>query len=267
MSGTPAYLLAGQPTELERLQLQSRVWEPAGRALLGRIGPGAGRHAVEVGCGAMGWLRILSEWVGDGRVTGTDVDERMLAHAAALVAAESLANVTLTRDDLFATGLPAGAFDLVHARFQVAPLGRAEEQLAVYRRLARPGGWIVVEDPDIGSWRVNPDAPAVQELIALIDAGFRAGGGDFSAGRRLPTLMRATGLDPQTEASVVALPPGHPYLRLPLQFATSLRPRLVTMAGEAALDDLLGRADEELRRPGTWGTTFTLIQAYARVPG
>ena len=28
------YLLAGQTSELERLQLQSRIWEPSGRRLL-----------------------------------------------------------------------------------------------------------------------------------------------------------------------------------------------------------------------------------------
>jgi hypothetical protein len=34
------YLLAGQASELERLQLQSRVWEPSGRQLLAEIGDG-----------------------------------------------------------------------------------------------------------------------------------------------------------------------------------------------------------------------------------
>ena len=58
------YLLAGQPTELERLQLQSRVWEPAGRALLAQLPDGTGQRALDLGCGVMGWLRILSEWVG-----------------------------------------------------------------------------------------------------------------------------------------------------------------------------------------------------------
>jgi hypothetical protein len=58
------YLLANQPSELERLRLQSRVWEPTGRQLLSKVGDGSGRHALDVGCGAMGWLRILSEWVG-----------------------------------------------------------------------------------------------------------------------------------------------------------------------------------------------------------
>jgi hypothetical protein len=35
-----AYLLADQPSELERLQLQSRLWEPSGRRLLDEIGEG-----------------------------------------------------------------------------------------------------------------------------------------------------------------------------------------------------------------------------------
>ena len=57
------YLLAGQPSELERLQLQSRVWEPSGRQLLATFGEGSGLRALDVGCGALGWLRILR---GDG---------------------------------------------------------------------------------------------------------------------------------------------------------------------------------------------------------
>jgi 2-polyprenyl-3-methyl-5-hydroxy-6-metoxy-1,4-benzoquinol methylase len=76
------YLLAGQVSELERLQLQSRVWEPSGRRLLEEIGDGGGARALDVGCGVLGWLRVLSDWVGpDGDVTGTDVDEAMLAAA------------------------------------------------------------------------------------------------------------------------------------------------------------------------------------------
>ena len=50
------YLLAGQVSELERLQLQSRVWESSGRRLLTEIGDGSGGRAVDIGCGVMGWL-------------------------------------------------------------------------------------------------------------------------------------------------------------------------------------------------------------------
>ena len=44
--------------------------------LLAEIGDGRGARALDVGCGVVGWLRVLSEWVGpDGNVTGTDIDE------------------------------------------------------------------------------------------------------------------------------------------------------------------------------------------------
>lgn len=265
---TPAYLLAGQQAELERLQLQSRVWEPAAQAVLALLSEGAGRGALDVGCGVMGWLRVLSGWVGQtGSVVGTDIDDKMLETAARLVDTEALANVTLTKDDLFASRLAPKSFDLVHARFQIAPLGRASEQLAAFTRLLRPGGLLVLEDPDMASWRVNPAAPATQRLIALIEQGFLAAGGNFNAGRELPRLLAEQGIAPRISAHVVALNPGHPYLRLPIQFAASLRTRLEALTSSDEVSELVAQAERELARPGTWGTTFTLVQAFGTLPG
>jgi SAM-dependent methyltransferase len=261
------YLLARQPSELERLQLQSRVWEPAGRALLERLGDGDGLNVVDVGCGCFGWLRILSAWVGPrGSVTGTDVDDKLLEAAHALTQEEGLGNVVLAHDDLFESRLAAGAFDLVHARYLLAPLGRAEEQLAAYLRLAKPGGRLVLEDPDCGSWHFNPPAPAAERLIDLIVEAFLAAGGDLSAGRRGAELMRGAGLEPEVRAEVYALPPGHAYLRLPLQFSTALEPRLLQLVSGEELDELRRRAEDEIAQPARWGTTFTVIQSWATVP-
>ena len=72
----------GQQTEPAWLELQSIRWEPGGRTLLSNLGNGAGLHAVDVGCGDLGWLRVLSEWVGpDGSVTGTDVGDDLIEAA------------------------------------------------------------------------------------------------------------------------------------------------------------------------------------------
>jgi ubiquinone/menaquinone biosynthesis C-methylase UbiE len=90
----------------------------------------------------LGWLRLLSEWVGrDGEVVGSDVADNFLAAAQSFVEQERLSNVTLVHDDLFNSRLSPQSFDLVHARFMLGPLGRAAEQLASYHRLSsRAGG-------------------------------------------------------------------------------------------------------------------------------
>jgi SAM-dependent methyltransferase len=260
------YLLAGQASELERLQLQSRVWEPSGRRLLQEIGDGRGSRAVDLGCGVLGWLRVLSEWVGpDGEVTGTDVDEAMLAAADGFVTEEGLRNVGLVKDDLFASELEPNSFDLVHARYEIAPLGRANEQMESYLRLARPGGTIVLEDPDTGTWHFNPAAPALERLIALIKEAFRVSGGDLDAGRKNLHLLREFGIEGSVSADVVALPPGHSYLRLPLQFATSLEERLLSLVSADELHALRDQGEAELQEPRRWGTTFTLLQCWGRL--
>lgn len=259
--------MAGQLSELDRLQLQSLVWEPAGRALLVELGaPSADTRTVDIGCGAMSWLRILSRWVGStGQVVGTDMEGKLLQAAQSFTEAEGLGNVKLIHDDLFDSQLEAGTYDLVHARFQIAPLGRAEEQITAYRRLLKSGGWLVLEDPDSASWHYNPPAPASQQLIALILEAFRKAGGDFDSGRRLPQLLAGISAEPAVRAYVYALPQGHPYLQLPLQFAKSLEGRIQQIVSREELDRLREEAAQELLDPIRWGTTFTLIQAFGRV--
>ena len=262
------YLLAGQASELERLQLQSRVWEPSGRRLLGEIGDGRGARALDVGCGVLGWLRILSEWVGpDGEGAGTDVHQAMLSAVDRFVTQEGLRNVGLVKDDLFASDLEPHSFDLVHARCEITPLGRADAQMETYLRVARPGGTIVLEDPDPGSWHFNPPAPALERLIELIVEAFRLSGGDWHAGRNHLHLLREFGIEGNVRAEVLALPPGHPYLRVPLQFATALEERLLSVITADELATLRDRGEAELREPGRWGTTFTLLQCWGPVPG
>jgi SAM-dependent methyltransferase len=265
---TTEYLLAGQISELERLQLQSLVWEPSGRRLLEAISAerkeGSGIRSLDVGCGALGWLRVLSEWVGpNGAVTGTDIDDAMLVDSTKFVTDESLGNVSLVKDDLFASRLETASFDLVHARFVMTPLGRGTDQMATYMRLLRPGGTVVLEDPDWGSWHFNPPAPALEKLIALTIAAFRRWG-DAEAGRNHPALLRAYGIEPQVRAEVSALPPGHPYLRLPLQMAAGLEPRLLEFTGATELERLRHEGEAELTEPGRWGTTFTLLQCWGK---
>jgi SAM-dependent methyltransferase len=191
----------------------------------------------------------------------------MLAAAGRLLNEEGVQNVDLVQDDLFASKLQPDSFDLVHARYEICPLGRAHEQMETYVRLARPGSTIVLEDPDAASWHFNPPAPALERLIELIQEAFRLSGGDWGAGRKHLDLLREFGIEGNVGAEVLALPPGHPYLRLPLQFATSLEQRLLSLVSADELAELRKEGEAELQEANRWGTTFTLLQCWGRCPG
>jgi SAM-dependent methyltransferase len=259
------YLLANQPSELDRLRLQSLVWEPSGRQLLSKFGGGSGGRALDVGCGALGWLRLLSNWVGpSGQVVGTDIDESMLNAAWSFLQETEIANVELVLDDLFDSKLEPQSFDLVHARYEIAPLGRGRDQVAAHRRLVKPGGSLILEEWDVASWHFNPPAPAAERLIRLISEIFADLGGE--AGRGLPELLREIGIEePEVDAHVIALKPGHPYLRMLLQFSVALEPRLLEVLSEDEFASLRQEVEAELAEPGRWGTTFTLIQSWGQV--
>ena len=95
---------------------------------------------------------------------------------------------------------------------------------------------------------------------------FESLGGE--AGRELPGLFREIGVEePEIDAHVIALKPGHPYLRLPLQFSAALESRLLETMSEEELASLRVEAEAELAEPRRWGTTFTLIQSWGTLEG
>lgn len=264
------YLLAGGAAELERLRLQARVWEPEAEAMLDRIGVTPEAHCIDLGCGAMGILGPLSRRVGpSGRVVGVDLDAKQLAGARAFVKEAGLSNVEILELDAYRTGLPAQAFDLVHVRFVFAPVGRDEELLREMLRLVRPGGIIAIQEPDAFSWTCLPPHPSWDRLKEAILAAFARGGGDFNAGRRLYAMLRTVGLrNVSVRAAVQALPGGHPYLRLPIQFATSLRARILDagLISATELDAAMTDCEHIAADPEACGLTFVLMQAWGRAP-
>jgi ubiquinone/menaquinone biosynthesis C-methylase UbiE len=256
--------------ELERVRLQAQVWELEAEALLDRIGVAPGWSCVDLGCGALGILGPLSRRVGDGgRVIGVDVQPQYLAAARAFVRQGDLANVELLEGDAYTTGLPGAAFDLVHARFLFAPVGRDAELLAEMERLVRPGGVLAIQEPDSVAWTCIPAHRAWTRLTSLIRAAFALSGGDFDAGRRTYRMLRRAGLhDVQLRATVLALADGHPYRRLPIQFMGLLRQRILDgqLMGQTELEEVIAECERVAADPDTYITTFLVTQVWGRMP-
>ena len=51
-----------------------------------------------------------------------------------------------------------------------------------------------------------------------------------------------------------------------MQFAASLRPRLLNLTSQDRLDRCIQAARAELAEPARWGLTFTLVQTWATLP-
>ena len=264
------YLLSDSASELERLRLQARVWEPAAEAMLDQIGVRAGWECVDLGCGALGILKPLGRRVGAaGRVVGVETDARQLAAARAHVLEEGLENVLILQQDAYKTNLPRESFDFTHVRFLFAPVGRDDELLTELLALTKPGGTIAVQEPDASAWGYYPESREWERLKEVILAAFRSGGGDFNAGRRTYGMLRRVGLeDVQVRAAVVALQGLHPYKRVPLQFATSLRKRILEaeLLKESELDELVRDCERVAAGPETVMTSFVVTQVWGRKP-
>ncbi|MFE0465024.1 class I SAM-dependent methyltransferase [Kitasatospora sp. NPDC058965] len=227
MAEDRGYLLDNRMREAgERFTAIAELFDDWTLRHLDRLGLAAGAHCWEVGAGGPGIPRALAERVGPGgRVLASDLDTGWLTGLPA-------PTVEVLRHDVTRDPLPAGQFDLVHARLLLVHL---PDRAAVLRRLAdavRPGGWLVIEDADPALQPLAcPDEHGPEQRLAnRVRRAFRARlaerGVDLAFGRTLPRLLRGAGL---TEVAAEAYFPVTSAACRALEAATvrQLRDRLV----------------------------------------
>jgi SAM-dependent methyltransferase len=259
--------LAGGAAELERLTLQARVWEPASAQMLDEIGLKADSDCVDLGCGPMGILPLLRRINNSGSVIGIDNDPKLIAAAKLVLEEQQLRDVELLELDCYKTGLADSCFDFTHVRFIFAPVDRDEELLAEMLRLTKSGGILAIQEPDASAWNCFPQHPSWLRLKEAILEAFRLGGGDFNAGQRTFAMLLRAGLqDVRIRSAVVTFQNQHPYMRLPLQFANSLRERILKngILYEDEFNSLCKDYEELIAQPETIATSFIVNQVWGR---
>jgi ubiquinone/menaquinone biosynthesis C-methylase UbiE len=265
------YALGSSPGESARLQRQADELAADSAALLDRVGLRPGQHAIDLGCGPRGILDLLAERVmPSGRVIALDADPAHAAMAAEFAAKRGLSGVEIITADARATGLPAGSFDLVHARTLLTNLPDPAEVTAEMMRLAKPGGCVASTEPDTEHALCYPPHPAFDRLRDIFTAAFRRNGADPWIGRRVPELFRQAGLeDVNVEARVQMYPPGNSRRTIRLDLVRSMRPQVLEMglASDADLDELDAAARPHLTDPRTVVMSGLLFLTWGRKPG
>ena len=264
------YILGADESERSRLLMQSEIHRAQAERLLERIGVRRGGRVIDIGCGPLGVLDLLSTTVGrNGRAIGLDNEPRMIAHARRTIAESELANVELVLADAAETGIESDSLDLAHERLVLINHPAPRDIVAEMTRIVRPGGWVTIAEVDTFSWICDPVHPAWTELLEAFNGAWRAAGQDPFIGRRLPALLRNAGLtDVGFDAHALVWHTGHPYQTLLLTFISMFRDRIMDggFIDARRLDVLIAQAELHLAKPDTYVIHPLFFQAWGRKP-
>ena len=160
-------------------------------AILAAAGPGPFRRLVDLGSGAGRMLTLLGPRA--QAAVGLDLSQQMLNIARAQTAKAGLRACELRHGDVFATGLPDAAGDLVVIHQVLHYLSDPAAAVAEAARLVQAGGTLLIVD----------FAPHGLEFLRQAHQHRRLGFSDEEIGR----WLAAAGLD---APSPTALPPASP---------------------------------------------------------
>jgi SAM-dependent methyltransferase len=246
----------------ERLRHLESVFDPGSIRHLERLGVAEGWHCLEVGAGGGSLAAWLCDKVGPtGHVVATDLDTRFLDRL-------DYPNLEVRRHDITAEALPDAAFDLVHCRVVLLHLAGRDRALRNLVDALKPGGWLLVEEPDATPWLPDPRF----EGGALFERGISAfiqvqaaAGADYLYGRRLYGDVRAAGLlDVEGEGRVNVIRAGTSHARVVQLSISQLRDRIVGagLLTDEDMDPLLALFDD----PGFVAMGVNLMAVWGRVP-
>lgn len=265
------YPIERRAGEIERLLSQAAAIEFDAAVMLDRIGVAPGWRCLDLGCGPGGIVELLSRRAGTaGRVVGLDSDAVFLEHARKLAQIRGLENVEFVCGDAYRTGLPRGSFDLVHARFLASTAGQPAELIAEAMALARPGGVVAFQEPDVSTLKCYPPHPAWDRLVELCEQVFGLAGGDVRLAQRLYQLARHAGLEAvRYRPFLVGFCSGDPMTDYLPATVESLRGMIARhrLIDEQDLDATLAACRSHLADADTVFTYPTVAQVWGRRPG
>lgn len=150
-----------------------------------------GARILDAGCGVGEVTRELGSLVGrTGQVMGIDLSENMVAEARRRTEGTGL-SVEYRQGDIHRLDLPSNSFDGCRSSRVFIYLDDPRQALSELLRLTRPGGAVVLFEPELDSWALDGPEPAVvRKLVHFWADQLR----NPWIGRRIPGLFRSLGV-------------------------------------------------------------------------
>jgi SAM-dependent methyltransferase len=255
----PEYIFDRNRDEQERLRLRliEKSLDPATTTHIRGTGIGPGWHCLELGPGAGSVMRWMGEIAGaGGRVVGIDKNTnhlRDLSDPPFRVVAGDFLEIPLDT-----------AFDLAHCRYVLIHNCAGDEMLDKLASVLKPGGFLVVEEPDFTSAKLlNTHGGSQQRVNSAICRMFEEMELEPAYGLSLPEKVSARGLRIlQVDSRLHLARGGDPIARMMGESTRALGARYVE-TGEAGPEDIeayIANANDE-RCWGVWYSTVSVIAA------
>lgn len=254
---------AQDQSELERLRAIEQVCDPASRRRLLATGLKAGWTCLEVGPGAGSVLLWLSEVVGlTGSVTAVDLSTRFLPTPRP-------SNIAVQQADIRTVSLPEGSFDLVHARYVLIHLPDYDVLLSKLLAGLKPGGWLVLEEPDFSASRgITGDAEqlaSVEKVNQAVKTMYDKLGMDHAVGLKLPSLLQHQGVTQLRVENEAPLSPGGSGMATIMKMsAEQLREKY--LATGVVTESDLDRYCRFAENPNAWAIYYATVTVVAQKP-
>ena len=260
------YVLVRTSEEYQRLRRQALIWEPATRRVLEHVGLRPGMRCLDVGCGPGEVMRLMGEMVGpEGEVVGIDSDVRLGNEALAALETLGISRFRFIETDVTSpNGHDLGRFDVTFARLMLIHLVEPQKLLRKMAEWTRSGGYVVVQDHDMGRVDVFPALSGWPDFMNVLLGVFERTGRDPRLGAKLNTLMAEAGLGEPSGTDVAgkltSLRDASPML---VSVFRSLLPQALQLGliTQARADEFLAEVDAAVRSDVAYTVSWPLLTA------
>jgi len=266
-----AYAMGHAHSEIERLTVQARMFEPFTRQFFVEAGLRPGMRVLDVGSGAGDVAFLAASLVGlGGSVSGTDRAAEAVAVARTRARELGFQNVS------FSTGDPTEEtfdklFDAIVGRLVLMYYPDSVAALTRMSRLVRPGGILAFQDFDMHGARSYPRSPLFEWCLQRIVRTFESAGVDTRTGLKLYDAFLTAGLPPPRMRcdAHVGCGKGDVAYFVVAEVVRSLLPLMekfgVASTAEAQIETLRDRLENEVVGHNGVIVSPSLIGAWVRV--
>lgn len=194
----PDYVLGHSLDELDRLSRQHRLVGGFTRRLFEQAGLGQCRRVLDVGSGAGDVAFLAAELISpDAAVIGVDREGAAVATAQRRAAELGHGNVRFLQGDPAAMGLVAPfeePFDAIVGRYVLVFQSDPAAWLQALAQRLRPGGVLVLHEPDFHDLRSIPPVPSYDRCCHWVSEAFVRGGTPVTMSHTMLKAFRGAGL-------------------------------------------------------------------------